>query len=199
MVDPVCQPFYDRSRATGVTESLAAGSVTLSREHIVCEPLSPFPSITSRSTPQSVLDQVTKYKVDVLVIDDGSTDETPRILAARKDIQVLTHHPNQGYGKSLRDAFAYADAHGYDWVITMDCDEQHEPSRIPDFLREIATDRWDIISGSRYLAQDAGDDLPPADRRSINAKLTAPVERPVRPEPHRRLLRLQGPSYRPRR
>lgn len=119
-----------------------------------------------------VLDQVTKYKTDVLVVDDGSTDDTPHILAARNDVRVLTHRPNQGYGKSLIDAFAYADAHGYEWVITMDCDEQHEPSRIPDFLREIATDRWDLVSGSRYLAKDATDDAAPADRRSINAKLT---------------------------
>jgi glycosyltransferase involved in cell wall biosynthesis len=121
-----------------------------------------------------VLDQVTAIHPDVLVVDDGSTDDTPRILAARRDVHVLTHRPNMGYGKSLIDAFAWADRHGYDWIITMDCDEQHEPQRIPDFLREIATDRWDLISGSRYLRHDdAADDLPPADRQSINAKLTA--------------------------
>ncbi|HEV7299134.1 MAG TPA: glycosyltransferase family 2 protein [Tepidisphaeraceae bacterium] len=120
-----------------------------------------------------VLDKVARYHRDVLVIDDGSNDDTPRILAARRDIQVLTHRPNQGYGRSLIDAFCYADAHGYDWVITMDCDEQHEPARIPDFLAEIATDQWDVVSGSRYLTQEDGDDLPPVDRRSINASLTA--------------------------
>lgn len=120
-----------------------------------------------------VLDKVTRYHRDVLVIDDGSTDGTPAILAKRQDVQVLTHRPNQGYGKTLIDAFTYADAHGYDWVITMDCDEQHEPARIPDFLAAIATDKWDLISGSRYLQQEAGEDLPPADRRSINATLTA--------------------------
>lgn len=120
-----------------------------------------------------VLDQVTALHPEVLVIDDGSTDDTPTILSARGDIQVLTHRPNAGYGKSLIDAFTWAHARGYDWVITMDCDEQHEPQRIPDFLREIATDRWDIVSGSRYLRHDAGDDLPPGDRQSINAKLTS--------------------------
>lgn len=142
------------------------------RERTVLRTLIAIPVHNEQKYADHVLDQVAKYHGDVLVVDDGSTDDTPRILAARKDVQVLTHRPNQGYGKSLIDAFAYADAHGYDWVITMDCDEQHEPKRIPDFLREIATDRWDIISGSRYLAKDSADDLPPADRRTINAKLT---------------------------
>jgi glycosyltransferase involved in cell wall biosynthesis len=120
-----------------------------------------------------VLDEVLKYHKDVLVVDDGSTDDTPKILAKRRDVRVLTHRPNRGYGKSLIDAFAWAEARGYDWVITMDCDEQHEPRRIPDFLKTIETDRWDLISGSRYLVTEKDDDLPPADRRSINANLTA--------------------------
>jgi dolichol-phosphate mannosyltransferase len=57
----------------------------------------------------------------------------------------------------------------------MDCDEQHEPARIPDFVREIETDRWDIVSSSRYLSTDAADDAPPADRQTINATITALV------------------------
>ena len=119
-----------------------------------------------------VLDKVRSFHSDILVIDDGSTDATPQILAARNDIKVIRHTTNKGYGQSLIDAFSFADANGYDWVITMDCDEQHEPERIPDFIREIRTDAWDVISGSRYLHPDAGDDLPPGDRRSINATLT---------------------------
>jgi glycosyltransferase involved in cell wall biosynthesis len=54
----------------------------------------------------------------------------------RKDIQVITHAANQGYGQSLIDAFNYADSRGYDWVITMDCDEQHEPEMIPVHRRD---------------------------------------------------------------
>ena len=63
--------------------------------------------------------------------------------------------------QSLIDAFKFADRKGYDWVITMDCDEQHEPEMIPKFIEQIETDRWDIISGSRYLAPRDSDDLPP--------------------------------------
>ena len=119
-----------------------------------------------------VLDKVLQFHPDVLVVDDGSTDATPKILAARRDVSVIRHESNLGYGRSLIDAFAYADREGYDWVITMDCDEQHEPEMIPEFVRRIESDEWDVISGSRYLGPRTGDDLPPEDRRSINASLT---------------------------
>ena len=119
-----------------------------------------------------VLDKVRSFHPDVLVIDDGSTDETPKILASRGDVAVIRHPTNLGYGRSLIDAFEHARRQGYDWVITMDCDEQHEPEMIPEFVRHIASDRWDVISGSRYLGPRDNDDLPPEDRRSINAQLT---------------------------
>lgn len=120
-----------------------------------------------------VLDKIRQFHDEILVVDDGSTDATPAILSQRGDVRVIRHSTNLGYGQSLIDAFAYANERGYDWVITMDCDEQHEPERIPDFLSAIAADRWDVISGSRYLQPSGADDLPPGDRRSINATITA--------------------------
>ena len=119
-----------------------------------------------------VLDKVRAFGHDVLVVDDGSTDATPTILARRSGVKVIRHAANLGYGQSLIDAFQFADEQGYDWVITMDCDEQHEPERIPDFIAAIETDRWDIISGSRYLQPRGDDDLPPGERRNINATIT---------------------------
>lgn len=110
----------------------------------------------------------------VLVIDDGSTDATPERLAELADknhIDLLTHPENRGYGQSLIDAFAFASDRGYDWVITMDCDEQHEPCRIPLFVRECLKGDADIISGSRYLNLDA-EGAPPRDRRNINRLMT---------------------------
>jgi len=122
-----------------------------------------------------VLDKVLTFHGEVLVVDDGSTDGTGDLLQNRRDIHLLRHPVNRGYGRSLIDAFAYADAHGYDWVITMDCDEQHEPEMIPHFIRQIESDQWDLISGSRYANPRGDDDLPPGDRRMINTSITAIV------------------------
>lgn len=126
-----------------------------------------------------VLSQIVATGHDVLAIDDGSTDDTPALLAARGDVSVLTHPENRGYGQSLADAFHYAVRRKYDWVITMDCDLQHEPGLIPAFVEEARRDRADIISGTRY---PNGHDAPesaaaPADRRGINRVITEMLNR----------------------
>jgi dolichol-phosphate mannosyltransferase len=131
-----------------------------------------IPVFNERKYVEHVLAKVRRFHGEILLIDDGSTDGTAQYLAGRSDIQLIHHAENRGYGQSLIDAFAHADARGYDWVITMDCDEQHEPERIPDFVREVRTDKWDIISGSRYMESRPDNDLPPSDRRSINATIT---------------------------
>lgn len=119
-----------------------------------------------------VLDRVLSRHPDVLLVDDGSTDGTADKLAGRKDVRLIRHARNAGYGRSLIDAFAYAAKERFDWVLTMDCDEQHEPEKIPAFLDMIAQDRWDLISGTRYAARNAHDDAAPHDRAAINASLT---------------------------
>lgn len=120
-----------------------------------------------------VVREVRRYCDDVLVIDDGSTDGTASILNGIDGISVIRHPENRGYGQSLIDAFAYAHRHGYDWVITIDCDEQHEPRQIPEFIARAAQDDADIISGSRYLTTLPGNTDAPSDRREINKTITA--------------------------
>lgn len=119
-----------------------------------------------------VLAAVRRYADDILVINDGSTDRTAALLARHTDVYTITHLENRGYGRSLIDAFRFADRHGYRWVITMDCDEQHEPERIPDFVAAARRNDSDVISGSRYLQAHAAGDAPPADRRRINQLVT---------------------------
>jgi glycosyltransferase involved in cell wall biosynthesis len=115
-----------------------------------------------------VLTAVARRTDDILIIDDGSTDGTPALLAACPRIHRITHAENRGYGQSLIDAFRFAERRGYDWVITMDCDEQHEPAQIPQFVQEAAEDEVDVVSGSRYLRPRADDDPAPPERRRIN-------------------------------
>ena len=131
-----------------------------------------IPVFNERQYVEEVLHKVRRLHDEILLVDDGSSDGTGAYLAGRSDIHLIRHAENRGYGQSLIDAFAYGDARGFDWVITMDCDEQHEPERIPDFMRKIQTDQWDLISGSRYMDEMPDNDLPPVDRRSINAKIT---------------------------
>jgi glycosyltransferase involved in cell wall biosynthesis len=134
-----------------------------------------IPVYNEKNYLDGVIRQVKAYAHDILLVDDGSTDGTSELLDARDDVRVIHHAKNAGYGQSLIDAFNYASERGYDWVITMDCDEQHEPRMIPEFIRHIESDCWDIVSGSRYLSPRGDDDLPPGDRRRINQILTRTI------------------------
>jgi len=124
-----------------------------------------------------VLEQVRVFARNILVIDDGSTDATPDLLRQMPGIQVIAHPENRGYGKSLADAFAFARASDAPWLITMDCDEQHEPACIPRFLQAAVTDQADIISGTRYPGGTGGNASAPADRMAINATVTELLNR----------------------
>ncbi len=119
-----------------------------------------------------VLAEVRRYAPsDILVIDDGSTDQTPTLLA-KQPVEVIRHAENRGYGRSMQDMIRWADFDSFDWLITMDCDEQHEPASIPRFIERIMADESDVISGSRYLLPSPGDDAPPSDRQAINKQIT---------------------------
>ena len=119
-----------------------------------------------------VLAEVRHHQQQILVVDDGSTDRTPRILDAEPGLFRIRHRRNLGYGQSLIDAFAFARRHGSDWLITMDCDRQHEPARIPAFVRAARADTADVISGSRYLRPEPDQTQPPPHRRKINRYIT---------------------------
>jgi len=131
-----------------------------------------IPVYNEAATVPAVLAEVRKYARDLLVIDDGSTDDTSRLLYTEPGLFRVHHRVNLGYGQSLIDAFRFAICRDYDWLITLDCDEQHEPAWIMDFLRAALDDDADIISGSRYLKNLQGNSHPPPDRRAINQKIT---------------------------
>lgn len=134
--------------------------------------LTALPVFNEVNSVSAVLDEVAVYSDDILVIDDGSTDGTLELLQKRKDIILVKHEQNKGYGGALITAFNYAIANQYNVLVTIDCDGQHEPQRIRHFVCESASSGADIVSGSRYLKSFDDNTLPPADRRQINVQIT---------------------------
>jgi glycosyltransferase involved in cell wall biosynthesis len=84
----------------------------------------------------------------VLVVDDGSTDDTA-VRAEEAGADVLRQIPNRGKGVALQSGFSYALDKGYEAVLTLDADGQHDPAEIPQFLQVYATRHTDLIIGAR--------------------------------------------------
>lgn len=136
--------------------------------------LTALPVYNEKNHVANVLTQVSRYCPEILVVDDGSNDGTAEVLRNCSTVQVVTHAQNQGYGAALRTAFDYAIDHNYDTLVTIDCDGQHQPELIPR-LATALTEGVDIVSGSRYLQQFAGDSRPPEDRRRVNSQITREI------------------------
>lgn len=137
--------------------------------------LTVLPVYNEEATVNEVLDLVVKFADDVLVVDDGSTDQTSELLSKRDDIKLLPHSVNKGYGAALISGFQYAAENGYEFLVTIDCDGQHEPQRIQDFVERINSSDADIVSGSRYLTDFGADTSAPAERQKINQIITKTI------------------------
>jgi dolichol-phosphate mannosyltransferase len=133
--------------------------------------LTAIPVYNEERSVEAVLHEVRRYSPHILVVNDGSTDGTPEKLAGESGIEIITHAKNSGYGAALVSAFNYTLRHDYDVLVTMDCDGQHEPSRIAVLLEAIHD--ADIVSGSRYLRDFRQDSVAPHDRRYINQQITS--------------------------
>ncbi len=151
---------------------------------MLCNPRTPFrhlviiPLYNEEKTVVRVLNQIRKfYHNDILIVDDGSTDRSIPLIWKnhRRRVEVIHHSSNQGYGKSLLDAFTYAISNDYDDVVTMDCDAQHEPAYLPQFFA--ALKNVDIVSGSRYLPNSRVIGKPPQDRPAINLTVSEWINR----------------------
>jgi glycosyltransferase involved in cell wall biosynthesis len=111
-------------------------------------------------------------EAEIVVIDDGSPDDTDR-AAAEAGATVLEHVHNQGKGAALQTGFDYAREHGFDLAITLDADGQHAPSDIPAFLQAYARTHSPVLVGTRM-----GDlaDMPRL-RRFVNRTMSRMLSR----------------------
>jgi glycosyltransferase involved in cell wall biosynthesis len=117
-----------------------------------------------------VLPQVLKLGIDVLVVDDGSSDGSLAVARSFAGVKTIQQPRNMGYGAALRTAFQYAADNGYEVVVTFDGDGQHDATLIPKFIE--ACRHADVVSGSRYLQSFDSNTAAPSDRRRINMLLT---------------------------
>jgi glycosyltransferase involved in cell wall biosynthesis len=111
-----------------------------------------IPAYNEAATIRAVVDRVRADlpDCDVLVVNDGSDDDTAAVLSGSGAV-VADHLCNLGYGRAIQTAVRYATRGGYDRLITLDADGQHDPAQVRPLLAEFDQGRWDILIGSRYV------------------------------------------------
>jgi glycosyltransferase involved in cell wall biosynthesis len=111
-----------------------------------------IPAYNERATIGSVVNSVRANlpNLDLIVVDDGSRDGMGQVL---RDLRVMTatHLCNLGYGRAIQTAIKYALVEGYDALITLDGDGQHDARQIPGLIERFRREEWDVLVGSRYI------------------------------------------------
>lgn len=127
-------------------------SATVSMRRPGIKPLVVIPAFNEGATIGRIVRRVRALepKLAVVVIDDGSTDATAK-AARDAGAQVVRLPFNMGYGVALQTGYKYALREGYDCVIQLDADGQHEPADIPALLGVIERREADLALGSRFI------------------------------------------------
>ncbi|WP_149303876.1 DUF2062 domain-containing protein [Pareuzebyella sediminis] len=114
-----------------------------------------MPTYNNAGTLKRVLEGILERTADIIVVNDGSTDDTHRILKEYPQTHVIDLPRNKGKGNALKKGFAEATAQGYEYVITIDSDGQHYPEDISIFLSELHKEENKnvLYIGSRNMAQ----------------------------------------------
>lgn len=120
------------------------------RRHRICIVI---PTFNNAGTLGDVLGRVLEYSTDVIVVNDGSTDNTAAILKSfGNSIDVVSYPDNAGKGEALKRGFRHAISLGYLYAITLDSDGQHYPEDIPEFVKAIIENPGALIIGERNLS-----------------------------------------------
>jgi glycosyltransferase involved in cell wall biosynthesis len=113
--------------------------------------LAVIPCCNEEATVANVILKTKRFVNQVLVVDDGSSDETKKI-AKEAGATVISHKKNKGKGAAIRTGFKYALDNDFDYVVTIDGDGQHNPLEIPDLLGNVINNGHDISIGYRVGA-----------------------------------------------
>jgi glycosyltransferase involved in cell wall biosynthesis len=109
-----------------------------------------IPAYNEADTIGRAIDRVRAVPLqkEIIVVDDGSTDETPQLLAQQPDVVVLRHSQNLGKGMAIRTAIAHAQG---EIIIIQDADLEYDPMDIPRVIAPIAEGKAQVVYGSRFL------------------------------------------------
>lgn len=127
------------------------------------------PVYNEKKYVKEVLEEILELKIKdkkVVVVDDGSDEETKEIIRSIKGIEIINHKKNKGYGAAIVSGFKKLLKENFDCIITIDADKQHLPNRITEFLKYIKY--YDVVSGSRYMKNSKVLTPPPPDRKYVN-------------------------------
>ena len=108
-----------------------------------------IPAFNAEKTLDAVLNDCSVLGNPMVVVDDGSQDATAGIAAGHGAI-LLLHERNMGKGRALRTGFDWALEHGFDTVVTLDADGQHDVSSVPRVVAAAREGGFDILIASRY-------------------------------------------------
>lgn len=115
-----------------------------------------IPTYNNARTLGGVIRDVSAYTRHIIVVNDGSTDETADVLRDFKDVQLISFPQNNGKGLALRKGFEFATSKGYRFGITIDSDGQHFAKDLPGFIEKLkASDGNILIIGSRNMDQES--------------------------------------------
>ena len=113
-----------------------------------------IPTYNNGGTLPSVIEKVLQITPNIMVVNDGSTDETDLLLERFAEIVKLSYMPNKGKGHALKIGFQQAVKQGFRYAITLDADGQHFPEELPRFLEVISRHPDAMVVGSRFLEQE---------------------------------------------
>lgn len=112
-----------------------------------------IPAFQAGKTIRALVEEVKQYTDHVIVVDDGSKDDTGDIAQAA-GATVLRHSRNRGKGAAIKTGIAYCLEHPCEWLITMDADGQHVPEVIPQFVRAYQRTRISVLLGNRMAERE---------------------------------------------
>lgn len=112
-----------------------------------------IPAYNAALTVSGVVTECLTHNLAIVVVDDGSDDATAASLAGLP-ITLLRHQQNQGKGAALRTGFAWAVQQGYDAVVTLDADGQHDPTAIPHLIAAAEAGKYGCMLASRHSQFD---------------------------------------------